>query len=100
MNNQIRGQVTKTLRGVRLRDIPDFFPEGITWARANGLRQNLSAVLQGDVRCATEVREAVEGRSTQRIEVNRSNDRLKEWIRALKEFNQHPPDPSTPSSES
>jgi hypothetical protein len=56
LNNQARGATSS-------KKLPDLFPKGITWAEANALRQHLNAVINGDTRSATEVREAVEGRA-------------------------------------
>jgi len=75
----------------RKKKLPDLFPQGITWAEANALRQHLNAVINGDTRSATEVREAVEGRATQRIEINRKNDRLKLLLEEYRYARLNPP---------
>ena len=74
MNCQLRAVVQRWIRRsdlleLGLRELPDFHPPGVTWARANALRRHLRAVIGGDIRDAIEIREAVEGRATQRIEV-------------------------------
>lgn len=77
---------------------PDILPEGATWADANALRLHLNAIVNGDVRAATEIREAVEGRATQRIEINRGNDRLKQLLDAFADMRNRPPVAPDPSS--
>jgi len=90
MNNSIRNQVLLAVgKPYKLADIPDFYSEGITWAEASALRRNLGSVLEGDVREAVECREAIEGRATQRIEIASKNERLRELITSLNNF-QHP----------
>jgi hypothetical protein len=93
MNAEIRKDLAKSLRisAKRINKTEDFFPVGITWARANGLRQNLKAVFEGDTRAAVEIREAVEGRATQRIEINKSNDRLKQLLEEHRFARLNPP---------
>ena len=77
----LRLQLNKQIRtDLRNQKFPDLFPAGITWAEASALRQHFNAVANGDTRSATEIREAVEGRATQRIEINETNDRLKQLI--------------------
>jgi hypothetical protein len=55
------------------------------------LRQHLNALISGDTRSATEVREAVEGRATQRIEINKTNDRLKQLLEEYRFARMNPP---------
>jgi hypothetical protein len=81
----LRLQLNNRLRtDLRNKRLPDFYSEGITWAEANALRQHLNALIDGDTRSATEVREAVEGRATQRVELAKKNDRLLALIDALR----------------
>jgi hypothetical protein len=47
--------------------------KGDTWARANALSMHYEAVCRGITAAAQEIREAVEGRATQRIEVGGSD---------------------------
>jgi hypothetical protein len=89
LNNQARVNARK-------KNLPDLFPKGITWAEASALRQHLNAVVNGDTRSATEVREAVEGRATQRIEINKTNDRLKQLLAEYKFARMNPPPKSEP----
>ncbi len=84
LNNQARV-------GARRTRLPDLYPQGITWAEASALRQHFNAVVNGDTRSATEVREAVEGRATQRIEVNKTNDRLKQLLEEYRYARMNPP---------
>lgn len=87
----LRLQLNKQLRtDAGNKRLPDLYPKGITWAEANALRQHLNA-LDGDTRSATEVREAVEGRATQRIEINKSNDRLKQLLEEYRLARTNPP---------
>lgn len=84
LNNRLRTDI-------RNKRLPDLYPKGITWAEANALRQHLNALINGDTRSATEVREAVEGRATQRIEINKSNDRLKQLLDEYRFARNNPP---------
>jgi len=77
LNNQARVDARK-------KKLPDLYPKGITWAEASALRQHLNAVVNGDTRSATEVREAVEGRATQRIELSKRNSKLEELLDAAR----------------
>ena len=69
MNVRITDRSAPVWRARRARKSPErrskllLFAKGITWAEANALRQHLNAVINGDTRSATEVREAVEGRA-------------------------------------
>lgn len=47
----------------------DLIPPGITWSQANSLRQFIEAVIRGETKAAKEIREAVEGKSPQRLEI-------------------------------
>jgi len=47
----------------------ELIAKGDTWARANALSMHYEAVCRGMTAAAQEIREAVEGRATQRIEV-------------------------------
>jgi len=83
----VRRQLNKqVILDARNKKLPDLFPEGITWAEASALRQHLNAVLNGDTRAATEVREAVEGRATQRIELSKRNSKLEELLDAARAY--------------
>jgi hypothetical protein len=47
----------------------NLLPKGTTWAQANALRRHIGAVVEGNTADAKEIREAVEGKATQRMEV-------------------------------
>jgi hypothetical protein len=47
----------------------DLIQEGDSWARANALSMHYESVCRGMTAAAQEIREAVEGRATQRIEM-------------------------------
>ena len=87
----------------------EYLPQGITFAKSLSIRMYLEGVLTGSVSAATEVREAMEGRATTRLEFVGRNDRLEGLINALNSANKNaPPAPSpdsaaaapTPSDES
>lgn len=78
----------------------DFIPKGCTWAEANSIRMHLESVLEGNVGAAAEVREAVEGRSTMRVEFNKTNDRLEMLLDAFKDARERPPAAPNPESGS
>jgi hypothetical protein len=71
-------------KAFRLGQYLELFEEGVTWSGANAVRLHLNAILDGDVRHAIEIREAAEGRATQRIEMSNTNSRLRELIDALR----------------
>lgn len=48
----------------------DFLPEGTTWAKANALRRYMDSLLEGGHMSSKEIREAIEGKSPQRIELS------------------------------
>jgi hypothetical protein len=104
MNIQIKANMAKWLglpvKQLKRLGMGDYFPEGVTWAEANSLRLHLNSVLQGDVRSAVECRESVEGRATQRIEINRTNDRLKQLIGEYEFARLNPPklEPAAPAN--
>jgi hypothetical protein len=54
----------------------DYLPEGITFARSSAVRMFIETVLRGDVHAQTEIREAMEGRATMRVEIASKNARL------------------------
>jgi len=60
------------------KNFPTSSRRELPWAEASALRQHLNAVVNGDTQAATEVREAVEGRATQRIELSKRNSKLEE----------------------
>jgi hypothetical protein len=89
MNSRFRSQLFPALKGVmpsvrRLQDIPDFYFEGITWAEANALRQGLSAIVEGNVSSAVELRESVEGCATTRVEFVSQQDKLEALLNAFR----------------
>ena len=43
---------------------------GATWTQANALRQFVEAVMKGQTPAAKEIREAIEGKSPQRLEIS------------------------------
>ena len=99
MNVRFRIQVFSALKGqpemeklkVELpEDIPDLYPEKITWAEANAMRQHLAAVLEGDIGASVEIREAVEGRATTRVEFVSQNDKLEELLGAFRNASRTP----------
>jgi hypothetical protein len=69
----------------------DYLPDGITFNRMLGFRAYLEAIVSGDVRAMTEVREAQEGRSTLRIEMPKGNDRLQQLLDEFEWARTHPP---------
>ena len=75
----------------------EFIPQGMIWAQACAIRMHMNAVLEGDVNAMTEVRESVEGRATQRIEFNNTNDKLEQLLDEfeLARKNVKPPDPES-----
>ncbi len=48
----------------------DLIQEGDSWARANALSMHFESVCRGMTAAAQEIREAVEGRATQRVELS------------------------------
>ncbi len=48
----------------------ELIAEGDTWARANALSMHFESVCRGMTAAAQEIREAVEGRATQRVELS------------------------------
>jgi hypothetical protein len=94
LNDQVRILLGK-------KKMEDLFSPGISWSDANALRRHIKAVVDGDTRDAVEIREAVEGRATQRIEFSGGNDRLKMLVEALKVKRENPPPipPPVPSAQ-
>lgn len=74
-------------------------PKGMTWAQANSIRMHMNAVLEGDVNAATEVRESVEGRSTQRIEFTNTNNKLQQLLEEFRHARQNRPPAPSPTGE-
>jgi hypothetical protein len=66
------------------QDIPDLYVKGITWAKANAVRQHVAAVLEGNIMAAVECRESVEGRATTRVEFVSQNDKLEALLNAFR----------------
>src|SRR5580765_771320 len=71
LNHRFRLQLSKELIGERvdgkrvtMASIPEMFEPNITWGQANALRLHISAIVNGDIAAAVEVREASEGRAT------------------------------------
>ena len=44
-------------------------PAGSTWAQANAIRRHVGAIVEGNTADAKELRESVEGKARQRVEV-------------------------------
>src|SRR5271169_949699 len=88
LNVRVRRELFATLKSVKTarkpEDIPDFYKAGITWAEANAVRQSLSAIFDGNISAAVEIREAVEGRSTTRVEFASQNDKLEQLLEAFR----------------
>ena len=91
LNHRFRLQLSKELIGERIDGkrvtmaaIPEMFEPGITWGRANALRLHISAIFNGDIAAAIEVREASEGRATQRVEFQSQNDKLEQLLDAFR----------------
>ena len=76
--------------GLLPEDIPDLYPAKITWAQANAVREHLAAVLEGEIGASVDVREAVEGRATTRVEFISQNDKLEELLGAFRLAAQQP----------
>jgi hypothetical protein len=84
LNNETRARA-------RNKKLPDLFPEGITWAEASALRQHVSAIVDGNVAAAVEIRESVEGRATTRMEFVSQNDKLEALLDAFRAVAAMPP---------
>jgi hypothetical protein len=90
LNLRFRLQIYQVLKDYEkaelksLDDIPDLYPEKCTWAQANSVRQHLAAVLEGEIGASVELREAVEGRATTRVEFISQNDKLEELLTAFR----------------
>ena len=99
MNVRIRQQLFATLGPLKIirkaEEIPDFYQPGITWAGANAVRQSISAILEGNISAAVEIREAVEGRATARLEFMSQGDKLEELLDAFRKAAKNPPTIST-----
>jgi hypothetical protein len=78
LNAQFRKEVRRVLK--RAREIPDFYQRGVSWAEASAVRLNWNAVFHGNIAAAVEVREAVEGRATTRIDFMSQNDKLEQLL--------------------
>ena len=91
MNARFRREVRRVLQ--RACEIPDFYERGITWAEANARRLNLAAAFYGNIAAAVEVREAVEGRAPQRIDVTSRNDKLEELLECFRRVAEQAPEP-------
>jgi len=48
----------------------EILKEGATWADANAVRQLFEAVMKGSTAAAKEIREAIEGKSPQRLDIS------------------------------
>jgi hypothetical protein len=78
MNARFRREVRRVLQ--RACEIPDFYERGITWAEANARQLNWNAVFHGNIAAAVEIRVAVEGRPTARVEFASQNDKLEQLL--------------------
>ena len=47
----------------------EVLPPGSSWARANALRRFMDAIMEGGHMASREIREAIEGKSPQRVEI-------------------------------
>lgn len=87
------------IKAIQKQQRVEFIPKGMLWAKANALRMHMEAVMEANVAAATEVREAVEGRSTQRIEFPSSNSRLEQLLDEFRMARQNPPKKPGPESK-
>ena len=79
MNAQIRKQLGK-------QNVPDFYPEGISWAAANAVRLGLLAVVKGNLGASIEIREAIESRAQMRVEISSRADKLDALLEAFQKL--------------
>ena len=71
LNLRFRSQLFRALKDdtpeLELKQIPDLYKRGCTWAQANSVRLHVAAVLEGDIGAAVEIRESVEGHDTRGV---------------------------------
>jgi len=88
---------TAMIKAIEAEMKNEVIPKGMIWAQACAIRMHMNALLEGDVSAQTEIRESVEGRATQRIEFNNTNDKLEQLLSEFEYARTHaaPPDPES-----